>query len=431
MVRNRFPATPQDRMNAILRYVCDQQIHVVMEFGSRLDEKVLERSVHQLLRMEPALGWRWVERTNAHWRMRENLDSLPSFMLVSSGAVYDELEVFIVSPSDPGADPLLQVRLFRGGTDLLCLKINHVVCDGMGAKEVAYELAHIYTKMLRGEITEKKPDRPRDRSMRYIWREFPFEERWRLRQKALQAIRRPNVTSTQWCFPFSSRETKGRRILIKRFEAERSKRISSYCKEMQVTVNDIFLGAFVGSLFEINKPKEGVPVPVQVAFDLRKLSPDREDNVTNLGGALFPRFTRREGADNAAILHDVHSTMTTLKERGDAAVSIPFIEMAYGFLPFGMTKNKVQDNYDSMVKRRSIPPLFSNVGILDTGRMDLGGASPLNAFLTIPIAFPPLLMLGLSSYRGIFTLSVGYCSYGVEMKDMDKLFDFIDARLPQ
>jgi NRPS condensation-like uncharacterized protein len=123
--------------------------------------------------------------------------------------------------------------------------------------------------------------------------------------------------------------------------------------------------------------------------------------------------------------------MTDLKDKGAAAVSIPLIEMMYGVLPYGMSRKKVVVNFDATVKRRFLPPLFSNVGILDVDRLSFAGSSPEHSFLTIPIGFPPLIMMGLSSYKGCFTLTLGFCSYGVERKDIERLFDIMDERLPQ
>lgn len=431
MVRCRYPATPQDRMNAIMRYVCDQQIHVVMEFASRLDERVLERAMRVLLDREPALGWRWVESPRPHWHIRENLDSLPLFMLVLSSSVYDELDVFLTAPTDPRADPLVQVRLFRGVVDLLCLKINHVVCDCFGAKEVAYELADIYSVLLLGENAGDIDIEIRDRSMKAIWRGYTWTQRWELRRRAIRAMRRQDRAPTVWCFPFSSRESEGRRMLIKRFDPMRSDRISKFGKSQGTTVNDVFLTAFVGSLFEIIRPTEGIRVPVQVSYDLRMLSGNDVAKVANLGGALFPSFSRQLGEDDEGFLHSVHESMTYLKDNDDAAVSIPLIEMVYGLLPYGMSRKKVVDDFDATVKRRSLPPLFSNVGILDVDRLSFAGSSPEHSFLTIPIGFPPLIMVGLSCYRGCFTLTLGFCSYGVERKDIERLFDIMDERLPK
>ncbi len=119
----------------------------------------------------------------------------------------------------------------------------------------------------------------------------------------------------------------------------------------------------------------------------------------------------------------VHQFMDTQKQNDSALVSVPYIEMTYGLLPFGLTKTKVEESYEEMVKRRSLPPLFSNVGVLEAGRLHFGEIVPSDCYLTVPLAFPPMLIIGLSSYQGRFTLSIGFCSYGTDKKDIDRLFD--------
>jgi NRPS condensation-like uncharacterized protein len=50
--------------------------------------------------------------------------------------------------------------------------------------------------------------------------------------------------------------------------------------------------------------------------------------------------------------------------------------------------------------------------------------------LTVPLAYPPMLIIGMSSYQGRLTLSIGFCSYGTDKKDIDRLLDLIDSNLP-
>ncbi len=104
--------------------------------------------------------------------------------------------------------------------------------------------------------------------------------------------------------------------------------------------------------------------------------------------------------------------------------------MTYGLLPFNLTKRKVEEGYEEMVKRRSLPPLFYNVGVLEEGRLHFGDKVPTDCYLTVPLAYPPMLILGLSSYQGRFTLSIGFCSYGTDKKDIERLFDLMDSKLP-
>jgi NRPS condensation-like uncharacterized protein len=351
-------------------------------------------------------------------------------MIVESADLQEELGVFLTTPSDPGADPLIQVRLFRGEGDILALKVNHVICDGFGAKEVCYRLSEVYDGLLIGKLPSAPSKRPKDRSMRPMWRKLPLSKRWELRRAALKAIRKPLKPNSQWCLPFTSRETKNRRMLLKRFDPERSRSIIDHCHSHQVTANDLFLAALFESLFEIIKPKREVPVAIQVAVDLRDFAPEAGGNVANLCGALFLCFSSDDASEEEVFLSKVHQTMDEHSQKGSALVSVPYIEMAYGLLPFGLTKRKFEEGHEEMVKRRSVPPLFSDAGMLEEGRLRFGESVPSDCYLTAPLAYPPMLIIGLSSYRERFTLSIGFCSYGTDGGQIEKLFDLVDSKLP-
>jgi NRPS condensation-like uncharacterized protein len=137
-----------------------------------------------------------------------------------------------------------------------------------------------------------------------------------------------------------------------------------------------------------------------------------------------------EASDEEMFLSKVHHTMDELRQNGSALVSIPCIEMSYGLLPFRSAKRKFEEGYEEMVKRRSLPPLFSEMGVLEEGRMRFGDIVPSDCYLTAPLAYPPLLIIGLSAYQGRFTLSIGFCAYGIDRGQIEKLFDLVDSKLP-
>jgi NRPS condensation-like uncharacterized protein len=104
--------------------------------------------------------------------------------------------------------------------------------------------------------------------------------------------------------------------------------------------------------------------------------------------------------------------------------------MTYGLLPFRSAKRRFEEGHEEMVKRRSLPPVFSDAGVLEEGRMRFGDLVPSDCYLTAPLAYPPMLIIGLSTYQGRFTLSIGFCSYGIDRGQIEKLFDLVDSKLP-
>jgi NRPS condensation-like uncharacterized protein len=432
MKSERYLATSQDRMQFTTRYVCDQQLHVIMEFSDRLDGDRVKKATRLLLMAEPILACRFIDVAFPYWQRREKLDSLPDFLLVDCSEPRAEAEAFAIMPSDPTVDPLVMVRLFRAErTDTLCIKTNHVVADGTGARSISYSLADIYSHL--GPDADHQPRQVKDldRRMYPIWKKFPFVQRMGMLRKAVQSMRRRTEPSeTIWAVPFSSREHEGRRQLIARFDRDRSSRIATYVKDKGATIDDVFLTAFVMSAHALIQPKEGVEVPFQVAFDLRQYSPGEGAEVANLISAIFFDLARRDGEDLETMLPQVKAMMERAKSEHRAALSIPIINLRYGLWGYRMAKRSFEEEYDMMVKRRFVRPSFANLGILEPERLRFDGQVPIEAYITSPITYPPLLIIGLSGYRDTLTLTLGFSEYGVDIGLMERMLDLMDRYLP-
>src|SRR5271157_2096035 len=149
MINKRYPLSAQDQMNAITRQHADQQIHLALQFAGRLDERLLEKALHLMMVKEPVVGCRFIETgRKACWEKRNDLDSLQLSQVIDSADAQSDLLAFVVTPSDPAQDALVQARIFRTSSgDLLCIKVDHVVADGASAKEIGYLLAETYRSL--------------------------------------------------------------------------------------------------------------------------------------------------------------------------------------------------------------------------------------------------------------------------------------------
>jgi NRPS condensation-like uncharacterized protein len=125
-------------MNFISRGIADQQLHFVIRCAGRLDTARLKKAVYLCIAVQPVLGCRFVEEgKRPYWKQEERTE----------GWGYSETEVpdldralndFILLPGDPRKDPLAQVRLFRGPTDTVCIKMNHAAADAAGTRNYGY-----------------------------------------------------------------------------------------------------------------------------------------------------------------------------------------------------------------------------------------------------------------------------------------------------
>jgi len=426
----RYRATAQDRMQDVSRTICDQLIHVVMRFDNTLDDARLKRAVRLIHEVEPLLACRWTDERVPYWQHKSGAYAIASFMMIECEDPMAEAMQFLTVRASPSADPLMQCHLFRGKYDVVVLKVNHVMCDAHGARHLAYVLAQLYNDQ--GDTEWSAKVQMTDRGMRPIWKSFPLGQRLRFVRIALKVMReRPSPRGTAWAMPFTSREARDPRMLLKHFDRTRSERIITYGKERKATVNDIFLNAFIRSAHAVIKPKEGVPVPFQVAFDLRQYAPGMGADLANLTSAIYLSFAKDGSRSFEDDLKIVKAEMDRAKVEKRAAVGMPLLKLTYGTRSYSKVKVAFESMFDASVKQRNVRPLLTNLGRLDAERLGFGDVRPSNVFITSPITYPPLLVMGLSGYDGSFTITSGFCAYGIDPALMDRLMDEMDRQLPQ
>ncbi|HEY7386956.1 MAG TPA: hypothetical protein VH640_00480, partial [Bryobacteraceae bacterium] len=129
-IPQRLPAVALDRLMYVNRLCYDPQLHYVLKLEGRLDEARVRRAVRLAMDAEPVFGCRYVPRKKPFWERRNDLDSLPLCEVVETTEVQRELERFAARPSDATRDPLVEIRIVRGASDSLCLKVSHVPADG-------------------------------------------------------------------------------------------------------------------------------------------------------------------------------------------------------------------------------------------------------------------------------------------------------------
>jgi len=188
-----------DQAEYLDRVICNQQIQCVIEVGGRVDEARLTRAVRLAYDAEPALGCRFVERRRGpFWQRRDDIDRLVLCTVkdcASAGDVAHGLDEFLLEPGDPRRDPLVRVRVLRGETDTACVKVDHIVADTGGAKDLIYLLCEIYERLGDYPGYEPAANARGDRSLRQVLERVSLPDK-------LRSLRYANPSAPAWGFPF-------------------------------------------------------------------------------------------------------------------------------------------------------------------------------------------------------------------------------------
>ena len=413
----RFKVTTQDAYNyAASKFFADQQLAMVLKVNGKIEEDSFEQAIHSTMDLEPILGCKFVENGDEpFWERRNDLENTKLSDVVKADPPEDALETFVSSPIRADLDPIVRARIFRGrNTDTLCIKINHSVCDGGGLKEYVSMLSNIYNTLVRGEKCIVSPNLgKRDQNQilqlakdtkSLAMKGFP-QPTWTLLQKA--------GTEPLHCF----------RVIPKpRFEE-----IKKYAQNKSTSVNDVLLAALFRAFFVLNNTSASSPMIIQVSIDLRRyLSKQKTEAICNLSGALYVALERKGGEEFDGTLSRVSAAMNRLKENYPGLESAAGLEYlaSQGYLSL----EKYLEEASAMGRKFNVTfPLLSNFGLLSLYRF--GELNVISQFISSPIMYPPGFMLGVSTFNGEMTFSIGYC--GKEnSQQINRFLEIYVAELP-
>ncbi|HEY9594828.1 MAG TPA: hypothetical protein VHE79_10145, partial [Spirochaetia bacterium] len=201
-VRTRFPASVQDWFSVIIAIGHDRTVRLVLETDGRIDHPRLVEALRVVRRSNPIMDCRFVPWFFfAHWKLREDRDTVDVCRLVPTDDPAGALEEFMIPAIDPCRDPLVQIGVIRGTTDTVCLKLSHAVMDGGGFKQLVQRLMSTYRAL--GAGTEPRlPSLPTSRAQRQVLKTVAPRER--VRTFLTQPFHKK-----RWSFPFGSGDRTG------------------------------------------------------------------------------------------------------------------------------------------------------------------------------------------------------------------------------
>lgn len=443
----RIPATVGDLAAFSVRAVADQQIRVVLRFAGRLDADRLLGALRLVIEAWPILGCRLVLGRRPRWEVGTRA---PAGAVVQTSTPAAALADFCATTGDPRRDPVFDVRVVRteadphDASDIVCLRVDHVVADGIGAKELAYLLVELY-RLLHAGVTEARMVRlrslwsPRRRSYRSVLRAVSIPDAVRA------AVLFPEHTA-RFRLPYRGAARRDPRFVTVRVGRERVERSRAFGRARGATLNDVLLTAAFRALPAARVADvtcAGGPLtardlvsparPVQMPVDLRArgASLARDLPPANVAGMTFPAVAVRPGEGFEATLGRV--TAATAGAKSDvAAFHIP---IAFTLL-FGLAGTRLALAYVRRALRDGhaaglCTPLFTNFGVLDPARLDPGGDARLeDAWVAPPFTYPPAFSIGVSQFAGVLTLSSGFCAAAIEPAAVDGLLRTIVEELP-
>lgn len=409
-----YPAQAFDAMQYFYGDVQPPRIRCHIRFTGRVNVPALRGAMEACQSAHPLLGC--VFHPGRHrWEAAEPAAPAPLRELEQP----DEASVLqcLLSPLDETREPqwkLFLIHLPDG--DELCVIINHMVCDGAGFKEVLYELAENYSRIMAGGKLLPRPEAPDSRRFNRLLHALGLRSRLRV----LLSPGHPFKRLAPPLLPY--RGGPGSPMLIlKRLPPEQFSAVRRYAHATGTSVNDVLLTAYLRALHTVTG-RDDVAVPCPV--DLRRFAaPGQAFGLCNLTGNYWCRLTLSVSEPFGVSLKRVSGQMRAQKNSVACLKEPMLFHALYGVIPFALLHK--------LFRRMGGVPVtsYSNLGVLNDERLRFAGCEIADTYLATAVKRPPYYQLSLSTWRNVCTLSSCVDASEEDRKIVEKVINTVVKEL--
>ncbi|MDP4180463.1 MAG: condensation domain-containing protein [Bacillota bacterium] len=431
---NILPANGHDIYNYVARYgMANFQIQAILKFDGRIDFNKLSRAVRLSVDAEPVFGCRFVEDEPPYWKRIDDIDNVTFCLMEETNNIDEAVQRYIDSPLDMDNDPMVKIKLIRSERyDALGIKINHACCDGTGVKEYIQLLSDIYSCIdhENGIFVPK----PRIRNRKDQDRLFNA-----LNITDLNAAFIPGseILLPTWPFPWKKEVSNDIHIEVCRISEEQFSYIEKYAKLMKATVNDLILTAFYRAMLDMGEPIYGYPMEIPITVDLRRyLSDHKTEAIRNFSGSVNTRLSMIKNEPFDETLSRIKTVTNEIKK------GYPGLQSAIGLerlekmsfqetLAYYQVGSEVTEraSHCSFYCGDKCVPTLSNLGFITKYLMKFGRNIITDAYIVPPVVRAPGLLVMVSTYNNILTLSMGYYHSTISKNDAERLLNKIKIEL--
>lgn len=427
--KDYMPANGHDIFNYVARYgLANHQIQSVIKIDGHLDYGKLSKAVRLSIDEQPIFGCHFIENEIPYWKMMDRMDENHFCSLEICDNSDETVQRFLESPLDMDNDPMLKINLIRSpANDIICIKINHACCDGIGTKEYVQLLSEIYTIIDQdyGIFIPKPAKRNRsdqDKLFTKLGIVDP-ETEW---------ITGSEITKASWPFPWKQIQLDANRIVFCKSNLDKLDKLIDYSKKRGATINDLILTAYYRAMPVIADSFYEEPKEISVTIDLRRYLPDNKtEGIRNFSGSEIAKITMVPNETFAETLSRIVPIMKEIKN------SRPGLQSAIGLeriekLPFNETlnyyKSVSQWPYHCSDK---CSPVLSNLGFISDSLLRFGKKVATDYYIVPPVVRAPGFLLMISSYNGILTFMGGIYEGSVQREEIEGLLERIKYELEE
>jgi NRPS condensation-like uncharacterized protein len=388
----------------------------------QLDLACLAAAAKLSLDAEPILGCAFrTDEPKAYWSRMPTPDD-GFFSTIDSVDPDGDMDRFQACEI-PDAGPQVAVALFEAeDADHLGIKVSHVVADGQAAKQYAYLLADIYSRLVMDSSYRPTPNLASRPTGKDVWAHLTPEQR-------REAKRAKSWANPNWVVPSNGTSGQGLTFCTAFVEPDAFRRLKAFGKQRDATVNDMLLTAVFRACVTLFDPPIGTPLSLMCTAELRRYLPKLPQlPISNLSISGSLDIERVDGESFDATLARIRERMAVWAKQCYGAGPLANAEKLAG-LGYGFTKALLGLTFRMAGGSGKTYPWFTNIGVLEEARLSFAGTAPTSGHMYGPSSHGPAVVPVISTYRDRLAISMGFCAQDMDASVVDEVLQSVIGEL--
>lgn len=409
-----------DKMHYLFRTFNDRMVHVELNYDFVLDVEALKTVIICAFEKVPVLHSKFVDKKlSTYWEvMPYNIEDILTVAYPDN--LETAVEEFLTQYIPPESHIQMKFALFiKDGKSTLCIIENHMCMDGGDLKYFLQSFCKNYT-----EYTEKgiSPIEYRTGSRAYtdVYSGFSKMESGVARRLFKNINARDNHK-----FPLTKNSIRDTSFIARRkFSEETLAKLKAKGKEMGATVNEMILAAYFYSVYELADFPVTDQVMISSAIDLRRHMDSVSDKGFTNHTAWMQCAIPERGRDIfETVKYVVRSSNRFKKDKFMGLYGLPLLNFGYSILPHAASEEIIKIGYSNPYMS------MSNIGIISGPQLALCGNEPTDAFMSGAVKYKPFVLLTVTTYKNVITLSMCVRGNDKDKTIVNKFFDLMEKNI--
>jgi NRPS condensation-like uncharacterized protein len=213
-------------------------------------------------------------------------------------------------------------------------------------------------------------------------------------------------------------------IARKKFSEETLLKLKAKGKQLGATINELILACYFYSVYELAGYPENDQVMISNAIDLRRhMNSVDNKGFTNHTSWMQCAIPERGKDIFETVKHVIKSSNRFKKDKFMGLYGLPLLNFGYNFLPHTVSEEIIKIGYSNPLMA------MSNIGILNGRHLALCGKEPTDAFMSGAVKYKPFVLLTVTTYKNVITLSMCVRGNEEDKKIVTQFFNLMEKNI--